>query len=324
LGEAQRQLVRLALGVCVMKTVTIVTGILSAAVLVFASSMAQQTPEEAARIARLPKAEKLAEGPAQRLQAMGTKVFGLKWEEKHVALTDRGFEVITDGTTTLSFRPAGNAYFVQTAKKGIAEKKPFEGPNEKMIERGRAILAGLAVNPKEIAETKVLQQFTTSGIVDSATHVAKVEPPRKDRRTLLVTRTLEGMPVWNSKLALDLDETGRIAALEMSWPKIKSQIMEEAVRLRRKVEGGFIAPELKGAKVQSMQAGILHSPAASFVDEQVAAIRVIYAPEDSKLGMKPVLYLGADGRPVKTPRQLNPREEAPTKARPLTTAPQPK
>jgi hypothetical protein len=53
-----------------------------------------------------------------------------------------------------------------------------------------------------------------------------------------------------------------------------------------------------------------------FIDEQVAAIRVIYAPVDSKLAMKPVVYLGANGRPVAIPRQLNPREEAPIKPRP--------
>ena len=53
-----------------------------------------------------------------------------------------------------------------------------------------------------------------------------------------------------------------------------------------------------------MQVGILHSPAAAFVEDQVAAIQVIYAPTESKLGMKPVAYLDMQGRPVEIPRQM--------------------
>jgi hypothetical protein len=307
-----------------MKTLLILAGLIAIELSAAPSTRAQNPPEDAARIAQLPKAERLAAEPAKELEAKGAKVFGLSWDKKRVAVSDRGFQVITDGVTTLSYRPAGNAYFVQTAKTGLAEKKPFDGPNEKLISRGKEILKSLNVNSRELAEVTVLQQFTTAGRVDPATHMAKVEPPKKDRRSLLVNRVVDGIPVWNSKLALDLDDTGRIASLEMSWPAIAPKVMEEALELHKMIESGYHAPEVKGAKMQSVQAGILHSPAASFIDEQVAAIRVIYAPEDSKLGMKPVVYLGANGRPVQIPRQLNPREEAPVKPRPEPGAPIPR
>ena len=307
-----------------MRTFLKITCLICLSATFSAPALAADPPEEAARIARLPKAERLAEEPAKRLEALGAKVFGLTWGKERVAVADRGFEVITDGMTTLSYRPAGNAYFVQTGKAGLAEKKPFEGPNEKLIARGRTILEELRVNPKEIAEASVLQQFTTAGLLDPASHIAKVETPKKDRRSLLVSRNFDGMPVWNSRLKLDLDEAGHVAALELSWPKIDPKVIEEAVRLRKKVEAGYLAPELKGAKVQSLQAGILHSPAASFIDEQVAAIRVIYAPIDSNVGVKPVMYLGADGRAVAVPRQLNPREEAQKEPRPVPKVPSPR
>jgi hypothetical protein len=87
--------------------------------------------------------------------------------------------------------------------------------------------------------------------------------------------------------------------------------MEMAQRLKKMVESDFKAPERAGVKAESVEAGILHSPAASFVDEQVAAIRVIYASPGSRLGMKPLVYLGADGKPVSVPRQLEARPEPP-------------
>jgi hypothetical protein len=54
------------------------------------------------------------------------------------------------------------------------------------------------------------------------------------------------------------------------------------------------------------------------MDEQVAAIRLIYAPTESRLGMKPLLYLAADGKPVAIPRNLEAKVEAAVAARAVT------
>src|SRR5262249_52611048 len=132
---------------------------------------------------------------------------------------------------------------------------------------------------------------------------------------------VEGIPVWSSRLKLDLDEKGEIAALELSWPKIEPKVLEMAHGLKNLVDAGFKAPQRAGAKVETVEAGILHSPAASFVDDQVAAIRVIYASPDPRLGMKSMVYLGADGTLVSVPRQMEARPEAPTPARPQKEQP---
>jgi hypothetical protein len=162
----------------------------------------------------------------------------------------------------------------------------------------------------------VLQQFVTAGSIDPTTRQAKIETPLKDRRNLLVTRVIRNLPVWSSRLNLDLDAEGGIASLELSWPAIEPKVREAAIGLKKIVDADYKAPERQGARIESTQAGILHSPAASFIDEQVAAIRVIYASADPRFGKKPVLYLGADGKPVAMPRQLESKAEPPLPARP--------
>jgi hypothetical protein len=269
------------------------------------------------KIEDLPKGEKLPARDAARLNSIGAKVFRIQWGKKLVAVSDHGFQAVTDGTTTVSYRPAGNAYFVQTGKAGLSGKSAFRGTDQQLIERGRAILADLGVNRDEIAETKILQQYVTEGRMNPETRQIQVNPPRKDRRSLIVSRVIGGIPVANSRLALDLDGNGRIAALELSWPVIEPKVLEEAQRLQKIARAEFKAPERKGARVESVQVVILHSPAASFVEDQVAAIRVIYQPTESRVGMKPVAYLGIDGRPVATPRQMIAKTEAPTTTRPL-------
>ena len=64
-----------------------------------------------------------------------------------------------------------------------------------------------------------------------------------------------------------------MAAFELSWPKIDPKVLEEGIRLQRMVKSAYEAPPRPGAKIEQAQAGILHSTAAAFMDEQVAAIR---------------------------------------------------
>ncbi len=279
--------------------------------------VAQREVVSPKKVEDLPKAEMLPAKDAARLKDIGAKVFRIRWGKKLVAVSDHGFQAITDGTTTISYRPAGNAYLVQTGKAGRSGKSAFRGTDQQLIERGRAILAGLGINRSEIADTKILQQYVTEGTMNPATRQVEVSPPRKDRRSLIVSRVIDGVPVANSRLALDLDGDGKIAALELSWPVIEPKVLEEAGRLQKIARAEFKAPERKGARIQSVQVVILHSPAASFVEDQVAAIRVIYAPTDPRIGMKPVAYLGLDGRPVALPRQMIAKTEAPTGRRPV-------
>jgi hypothetical protein len=265
----------------------------------------------------LPQAKQLDAESAKALNELGTKVFGIRWGEKTVAVSDRGFQVVTDGVTTLSYRPTGNAYFLQRKGKEHAfEGRGFHGSAAELTARGERLLAGLGIDKREIAKLQVLEEFVTTGQVRPGSKQMTIEKPQSDRLSLVGFRAVEGIPVWNSRLKLDLDEAGSIAALELSWPKIEPKVMEMALRLKSLTASGFKAPGRAGARVESVEAGILHSPAASFVDEQVAAVRVVYASTNPRLGMKAMIYLGADGQPVPVPRQLDVRPETSTPERP--------
>ena len=280
-------------------------------------SLASQAVRPAVKIvdrqATAVQAQALAPERAHRLEADAAKVFGIKWGGKLVAAADRGFEVITDGVITLSHRPSGNAYFVQNLKASLTQPG-FQGSDDEFIRRGRMILVGLHIDPAEIAATKILQQITQVGMTDPSTRTSKLEPPQKDRRALLITRAVRGLPIWSSRLMLDLDSEGHIVSLDMSWPKIEPKVLVDAIALQRVAANNYRAPEMASAKPESATAGILHSPAAAFVDDQVAAIRVIYRPTDQRIGKKPVVYLGLDAKPVAIPRQLA-RQEGPAPSR---------
>jgi hypothetical protein len=107
---------------------------------------------------------------------------------------------------------------------------------------------------------------------------------------------------------------GEIGFLEVHWPEIPPEVIEEARRYRELAAKEWQAPELKGARVESITVGILHSPAAATAMDIVPVIRVIYAPLDTGIGKKPVAYLDTQGKPVEMPRVLlhPPREELKT------------
>lgn len=261
------------------------------------------------------QAKALEPEAAKRLTEIGAKVFGIQWVGKLIAVADRGFQVVTDRRTILSYRPAGNGWIVQNAA-GRSEGSGFRGSDSELISRGRKILSGLGVESGEIANVKVLQQYVTAGVLDPATRRMRAEQPHPDRRTLLVTRAIRNIPVWSSRLQLDVNERGNVVAFEMSWPRIEPRVLAGAARLRDVVAaGGFKPPPRAGAKVQSVDAGILHSPLVSLLDEQVAAVRIIYSPTNPRFGMKPVVYLGADGKPVSLPRSMPALEEKPLPVR---------
>jgi hypothetical protein len=255
------------------------------------------------------QAKELSPEAARRLKEIADKIFEIKWKGKVYAASDRGFDVLTDTVMTISNRPSGNVYFVQNLKASLSESG-FRGRDEEYIRRGRGILSALNIDLSEIADIKLLQHFTQAGFYDPANKAAKFEKPKKDRRTLLITRAIHGIPIWNSRLMLYLDHKGRIDMLELSWPKIDAKVIKNAFKLQKIARAKYSRPELKFTQPESVAVGILHSPAASFFDDQVAAIRVIYRPTNEHIGKKPVAYLDASGAAIVMPRQALIRENA--------------
>ncbi|HXI86473.1 MAG TPA: hypothetical protein VNH64_03370 [Parvularculaceae bacterium] len=274
----------------------------------------QPAPPIPDRAEPLLQAKPLDEKSAQQLKALGAKAFGIKWRRKTVAAADRGFQVVTDNVMTISYRPSGNAYFVQDLARPMGKDPGFQGSDDQIIGRGKEILKAVGANLDEIADAKILQQYTQLAEIDASGR-PNVQEPKADRRTLLMTRAAKGVPIWSSRFMLDLNRDGSVAALEIVWPQLSPEVMKEALEMQKVAAGDFRPPKIPYAKVESVEAGILHSPAASFVDDQTAAIRVIYQPTDPSVGKKAVSYLKLDGSPVAMPRQMADFREEPAGAR---------
>ena len=190
----------------------------------------------------------------------------------------------------------------------------FTGPDEAIEKRGREVLERLRIPAAEIASVKVVQERTQLGERDSRTGKVKLEPAQAGKKWARATREIEGLPVFSSRATIGLMPDGAVGFLEVHWPEIPAQTIETARRYREIAGRSWKAPEVRGARVESVTAGILHSPAAGTAMDIVPVIRVVYAPLDKRLGKKPVAYVDGDGKPVTMPRVLlaPPREELKT------------
>ena len=116
--------------------------------------------------------------------------------------------------------------------------------------------------------------------------------------------------MWSSGITLGLTKRGGIGFLEAHWPEIPATVLEEAKRLAERVKEGWRAPVRQGGKPESVEAGIIHSPAAGFVMDIYPAVRVIYG--DESMGKKAVLHFDRHGNNVPIPRQFDkPPDQAP-------------
>jgi len=246
-------------------------------------------------------AEELTEaGERARNVELATKVFGLTVDAAGSGST-ANFTGIKMSGALFSRRLDSRTYFVQDlAAKG---ESFYAGSDEEIVKKARAFLLAVGVPASEVASARVLQEQLA---------VVRYEPGRnplenvavtKGKRYALLERKLEGVTVFSSRELLTLTGKGSIDYLEMHWPEIPSAVVAEARRLQARVKAGWKPPEQRGATIESVEAGIVHSPAAAFVMDFMPAIRVIYAPSDSKVGVKPAIYYDRHGIMVAMPRE---------------------
>jgi hypothetical protein len=216
-----------------------------------------------------------------------------------------------------SRRNDSRTYFIQDLRPERG-KEMFRGHDEEFIERLREVFRSLEVPAAEIAQSKVLQEQMQEGHPDRETNKLVVEEAHAGKRWATASRQVEGLPVFSSRALLSLSSDGSIGFLELHWPVIPPDTLREAHQLAYKVREGWRPPALEGARVESMEAGIVHSPAVGFVMDIYPAIRVIYAPSEKGFGKKAVRYLDRNGHEIPLPRQFAAPPEQPTgKQRPL-------
>lgn len=205
--------------------------------------------------------------------------------------------------------------FSQITKTGM-----YKEPDEALLKRSADLLERLKIPRGEVETEKVLQEKMRVGERDLKSGKVRLEAVEDGKKYALTTRQIAGVPVFSSRAMIGLLPGGEIGFLEVHWPEIPARVTEESQRYRQIVEKKWRAPERKGTRVESVTAGILHSPAAATAMDSYAVIRVIYAPLDKRVGKKPVEYFDAEGKPITLPRTLlePPREELKTE-RPAAT-----
>ena len=131
---------------------------------------------------------------------------------------------------------------------------------------------------------------------------------RDGKRFALLTRAIDGIPVWQSSVTLALTRDGTPGYLHLHWPEIPDRVLDAARKLQSAEGSGWTPPKIDYAEPESWRAGVLHSPAISLVLERVAAIKVVYRPITDEIGKKPVRFVDLDGLDVPLPRHF---EETP-------------
>ena len=147
--------------------------------------------------------------------------------------------------------------------------------------------------------------------------------PQLLRKLTQATRAVEGIPVWTSYVRLGLTAKGDVGTLELHWPHLSPPVIKEAGLLKAMVKRGFEPPQLPGARLESLAAGVIHSPAIGFFMDLAAVIRATYVGDDPAIGRKPTLYLDRHGEPVAMPRDIALLKPEPRDPRPRPKAPHP-
>jgi hypothetical protein len=236
---------------------------------------------------------------------------GVVFDEEIVRSGAQGTTVgLQSKNVLLSYRVDSRTYFVHDTRYGHGGGLGVSEANDDVYLRTASeLLLELGIPADEVAKASVLTTRTQTASYDHDAGQARLEEIRPGRRYAQLTRHVASLPVWSSRVLLGLAEKGQIGFLEAHWPEIPGMVIEEARRLAEMVKAGWRAPENQGSNVESVEAGIIHSPAAGFLMDIYAVIRVVYATPGG--GKKPVVYLDRHGKPVPIPRAFDLPPEVP-------------
>ena len=246
---------------------------------------------------------------------LATETLGLKLEKDVTAGHKDNFSGLRTENITFTQRLDSRTFIAYDKRfSNTKDSGMYTEADEALLKRSHELLERLKIPSAEIASEKVVQEKLQAGKRDEKTGKFKLEEIEPGKKWARMTRQVEGVPVFSSRATIGLMPSGEIGFLEVHWPEIPIKVTEEARRYKELAGKGWHAPELKGTRIESVTAGVLHSPAAGTALDFVPVIRVIYAPLDKRLGKKPVAYVDPEGKPVTMPRVLlqPPREELKT------------
>ena len=229
---------------------------------------------------------------------------GLALEKVISRGSERNMLGIKSEHVLFSQRLDSRTYFVQDTRYGKGQKGGiFRGTKEEQYESARFIFTHLNIPVDEISEEVLQTEHTQEAYVHQESGEVKLEEVQEGKSFVYFTRHIQGIPVWSSNLTLGLMKEKQIGFMQLHWPEIPRHVINEAHKLAQKVENGWRPDEQKGAIIESVEAGIIHSPAIGFLMDIYPVIRVISGSVDKNLSRKQVLYLDRHGINVPLPRQ---------------------
>lgn len=214
-------------------------------------------------------------------------------------------------TLTFSRRHDSLTAFATNADYGHGRRAgAWTGADKTIVAMCRRVLRAAKVPAGEIAAIEIQREMgqTAQRVAEGEFRVGEPVLLRKIARG---RRAVRGVPVWSSYAAVGLTARGAVGSVEIHWPEVSEAVFKEASVLQQVVKLGFKAPEVMGARPESIQAGVIHSPAISFFIDIVPVLRVVYAVEQPGVGRKPVLYLDRHGDAVELPRTIRLNEPKP-------------
>ena len=209
-------------------------------------------------------------------------------------------------TLIFSRRRDSLTIFARDERYGYGRKGgAWTGADRTVIAACRKALRAAKIPASEIATVSVASEH--GAVAERLSEKEfRLEKPELLRKLARAERQVKGVPVWSSYAVVGLTKTGAVGVLEIHWPHISPAVLEEATLLVEVVKRGFKPRKLPGARLEAVEAGIIHSPAIGFFLDEVAVIRCSYAGNRPTLGRKPVLYLDRHGELVALPRAIKP------------------
>ncbi len=220
---------------------------------------------------------------------------------------------VRDRSFSFSSRLDSRTVFALAAAYGTTKQAGvWTGADKPLIAKCWSAMKAAGIRRSEVASVRVVSEFGASAeyMANGRPRVTETKLLRKEARA---RRETKGLPVWSSSATIGLTAAGKIGRLELHWPDLPAAVVREAEILRTIVQQGFKPPDVRGATVESVEAGIIHSPIVGFFIDIAPVIRVIYRNDDPSTGRKPTLFLDRHGQAVAQPRaiELAPRDPKP-------------
>jgi hypothetical protein len=255
----------------------------------------------------------LARLESSELAAAASRIAGFKLRKREFG-SAANISGVRDATFVFSRRLDSRTLFATDSRYGPQGKLgAWTGADKKAISTCRRILRAAGVPAAEIAKLDVVVEWGRAAERVSEKEF-KVREPYVLRKIVRATRAVDGIPVWKSYVSLGLTARGDVGSLEVHWPELPRSAVKEATILQTLVKRGFKPPDIPGAKLESLEAGVVHSSAIGFYMDVVAAVRAIYIGERPEVGRKPMQFFNRHGEAIAMPRDIAARA-------PVDTAP---